>query len=63
MAIRQFIGDLPNLDNYGREVAIDTETLGLNTKRDRLVRGATFRWRWQCGCGANPPLGIRIPQI
>ncbi|MCF6301705.1 MAG: ribonuclease D [Devosiaceae bacterium] len=36
MAIRQFVGDLPNLDNYGREVAIDTETLGLKTTRDRL---------------------------
>ncbi len=36
MAIRQFVGDLPNLDNYGREVAIDTETMGLMTKRDRL---------------------------
>lgn len=36
MAIRHFIGDLPNLDNYGREVAIDTETMGLMTKRDRL---------------------------
>ena len=36
MAIRQFVGDLPNLDNYGREVAIDTETMGLKTTRDRL---------------------------
>jgi ribonuclease D len=36
MASREYVGDLPNLDNYGREVAIDTETLGLNTKRDRL---------------------------
>jgi len=36
MTIRKFVGDLPNLDNYGREVAIDTETMGLNTKRDRL---------------------------
>ena len=36
MAIRQHTGDLPNLDNYGREVAIDTETMGLQTRRDRL---------------------------
>ena len=36
MAIREHSGDLPNLDNYGREVAIDTETMGLQTKRDRL---------------------------
>jgi len=36
MAIRQHVGDLPNLENYGREVAIDTETMGLKTKRDRL---------------------------
>ncbi len=36
MAIRQHVGDLPNLDNYGREVAIDTETMGLVTRRDRL---------------------------
>ncbi len=36
MSIRQHIGDLPSLENYGREVAIDTETMGLQTKRDRL---------------------------
>ncbi len=36
MAIRKFVGDLPNLENYGREVAIDTETMGLMTGRDRL---------------------------
>ncbi|VAW16777.1 Ribonuclease D related protein [hydrothermal vent metagenome] len=36
MAIRQHVGDLPNLENYTREVAIDTETMGLQTKRDRL---------------------------
>ena len=36
MAIRLHKGDLPNLDNYGDSVAIDTETLGLNTARDRV---------------------------
>lgn len=36
MTIRVHVGDLPNLDNYGRSVAIDTETMGLKTKRDRL---------------------------
>lgn len=36
MTIRQHVGDLPDLSAYGREVAIDTETMGLNTKRDRL---------------------------
>jgi ribonuclease D len=36
MAIRVHRGDLPNLSNYGREVAIDTETMGLNPLRDRL---------------------------
>ncbi len=36
MTVRQHVGDLPNLDNYGREVAIDTETMGLHTGRDRL---------------------------
>ncbi|SFV37844.1 ribonuclease D [Devosia crocina] len=37
MAIRLHRGDLPNLSNYsGREVAIDTETMGLNPHRDRL---------------------------
>ncbi|HUH77629.1 MAG TPA: ribonuclease D [Devosia sp.] len=37
MAIRLHRGDLPNLSNYGgREVAIDTETMGLNPNRDRL---------------------------
>ncbi|MCS6761733.1 MAG: ribonuclease H-like domain-containing protein [Candidatus Devosia symbiotica] len=37
MAIRLHRGDLPNLSNYdGREVAIDTETMGLLPHRDRL---------------------------
>ena len=37
MAIRLHRGDLPNLNNYdGREVAIDTETMGLHPHRDRL---------------------------
>ena len=36
MTIRQHVGDLPDLSAYGREVAIDTETMGLNTRRDRL---------------------------
>lgn len=36
MAIRLHRGDLPNLSNYGREVAIDTETMGLQPHRDRL---------------------------
>jgi len=36
MTIRQHVGDLPDLGAYGREVAIDTETMGLNTRRDRL---------------------------
>lgn len=36
MTIRQHKGDLPDLSRYGREVAIDTETMGLKTVRDRL---------------------------
>ncbi|MDY8109917.1 ribonuclease D [Fulvimarina sp. 2208YS6-2-32] len=36
MTIRVHKGDLPNLDRYTGPVAIDTETLGLNTLRDRL---------------------------
>lgn len=36
MTIRQHRGDLPDLTNYGREVAIDTETMGLDPHRDRL---------------------------
>jgi ribonuclease D len=36
MATRLHRGDFPNLSNYGREVAIDTETMGLNPHRDRL---------------------------
>lgn len=36
MTIRVHQGDLPDLSNYGREVAIDTETMGLNPARDRL---------------------------
>jgi ribonuclease D len=36
MTIRLHRGDLPDLSRYGREVAIDTETMGLNPARDRL---------------------------
>lgn len=36
MTVRLHKGDLPNLDNYGDSVAIDTETLGLKPRRDRL---------------------------
>jgi ribonuclease D len=36
MTIRQHKGDLPSLENYARQVAIDTETMGLNPARDRL---------------------------
>ncbi|WDR01903.1 ribonuclease H-like domain-containing protein [Devosia algicola] len=36
MTIRLHRGDLPDLSNYGREVAIDTETMGLHPHRDRL---------------------------
>ncbi len=36
MAIRLFKGDLPADIDFGGEVAIDTETLGLNTFRDKL---------------------------
>lgn len=36
MTIRVHQGDLPDLSNYGREVAIDTETMGLIAGRDRL---------------------------
>ncbi|MEL7273474.1 MAG: ribonuclease D [Pseudomonadota bacterium] len=36
MTIRLHQGDLPDLSNYGDSVAIDTETLGLIPRRDRL---------------------------
>ena len=36
MTIRFHIGDLPNLDKYSGDVAIDTEAMGLNPHRDRL---------------------------
>ena len=36
MTIRLHKGDLPDLLAYGSEVAIDTETMGLLTNRDRL---------------------------
>lgn len=36
MTIRVHKGDLPDLARYTGPVAIDTETLGLNTRRDRL---------------------------
>lgn len=36
MTIRVHQGDLPNLNRYTGDVAIDSETLGLNPLRDRL---------------------------
>jgi len=36
MTTRLHRGDLPDLARYGREVAIDTETMGLDPRRDRL---------------------------
>ena len=36
MTTRLYRGDLPDLTRYGREVAIDTETVGLDPHRDRL---------------------------
>ena len=36
MTIRLHRGDLPDLARYGRAVAIDTETMGLDPHRDRL---------------------------
>ncbi|MBO0903153.1 ribonuclease D [Jiella sonneratiae] len=36
MTIRVHKGDLPDLSRYSGPVAIDTETLGLDTRRDRL---------------------------
>ncbi len=36
MTIRVHKGDLPDLADYKSSVAIDTETMGLQTKRDRL---------------------------
>ncbi len=36
MTIRVHKGDLPDLARYTGSVAIDTETLGLDTRRDRL---------------------------
>ena len=36
MTIRFHRGDLPDIQRYRGDVAIDTETLGLNPRRDRL---------------------------
>lgn len=36
MTIRVHRGDLPDLSRYGKQVAIDTETMGLHPQRDRL---------------------------
>lgn len=36
MTVRLHKGDLPGLDAYARQVAIDTETMGLQPGRDRL---------------------------
>ena len=36
MTVRLHQGDLPDLSRYGREVAVDTETMGLDPRRDRL---------------------------
>ena len=36
MAIKLYKGDLPDDYDFGAQVAVDTETLGLNTLRDKL---------------------------
>ena len=36
MTVRLHRGDLPNLNAYKGAVAIDTETMGLDPRRDRL---------------------------
>jgi ribonuclease D len=36
MTTRLHRGDLPDLSRYGKEVAVDTETMGLDPRRDRL---------------------------
>ncbi len=36
MTVRLHKGDLPSVDKYSGQVAIDTETMGLNPMRDRL---------------------------
>ena len=36
MTIRLHRGDLPDLSRYSDSVAIDTETMGLDHRRDRL---------------------------
>ena len=36
MTIRLHRGDLPDLKHYSRAVAVDTETMGLDPRRDRL---------------------------
>ena len=37
MTIRLHRGDLPDLSRFKGAVAIDTETMGLNPHRDRLL--------------------------
>ena len=54
MAIEIHEGDLPAGLDFGGAVAVDTETMGLNPRRDRLCRGPVERGRRRGTSGALP---------
>ena len=53
MTIRLHRGDLPDLSNYKGSVAIDTETMGLDPRRDRLCVVQMSQRRRLGGCRAD----------
>src|SRR5262245_10508066 len=63
MTIRFHRGDLPDLSQYQSEVAVDTETLGLDPHRDRLCvvqlsPGDGTADVVQIGAGQTPPRNL-----
>jgi len=56
MTITIHTGDLPADIDFGSSVAIDTETMGLNPKRDRLCWGAKELSQDQKSYAANDVL-------
>ena len=53
MTVRLHRGDLPDLSRYTDSVAIDTETMGLQSASRPALRGAVVERRRQRRCRAD----------
>src|SRR3981189_2334946 len=64
MTIRLHRGDLPDLSHYGtRAVAVDTETMGLALRRDRLCVVQLSPGDGSADVGQLPAEGIEAPNL